>query len=404
MRILFVDDELNVLQGLKRSLRSMRKEAKMEFVSSGKEAQQMLVKSHGDYDILVSDIRMPGMDGAQLLTWVKQYFPQIIRFALSGGSETEVTIKTTHVAHQYLSKPCDSEMLRNILKGAITVRNTIGKHPLQKLLSFLSTIPSMPEAYAAVMGELEKPEPSIKEIGTIIARDIGMTAKILQMVNSAFFGVTHKVSKPEQAASLLGLEKIKSLVLTVGIFSQFETELFPEFDLSHLWKHSSHVGSVAQGIAKNMGVDAQIVDDSLLSGLLHDAGKLMLAANLPMRYKKVIEKSCNEQISLRQAENELLTISHSKAGAYVMGIWGLPASVIDALANHHNPCESENKEFSPLTAVHVANALVNQQSAINLGGESEFDLEYLESLNLTDKIPEWQQLSEEILSKEREIS
>ena len=402
MRILFVDDELNVLQGLKRSLRSMRREATMEFVASGKEAQQKLVRSHGNYDIIVSDIRMPGMDGAQLLTWVKEYFPQIIRFALSGGSETEVTIKTTHVAHQYLSKPCDSEMLKNILKGAITVRNTIGKHPLQKLLSFLSTIPSMPEAYAAVMEELEKPDPSIKIVGSIIARDIGMTAKILQMVNSAFFGVTHKVSKPEQAATLLGLEKIKSLVLTVGIFSQFETELFPEFDLKHLWNHSSCVGSVAQAIARNMGAPSQVVDDSLLSGLLHDSGKLMLAANLPMRYKKVIEKSINDGCSLRDAENELLTISHSKAGAYVMGIWGLPASVIDALANHHSPTESDNKEFSALTAVHVANALVNKAMMVTPGGEPEVNLEYLETLNLAGKIPEWETLCEETLSKEIE--
>lgn len=403
MRILFVDDEENILQGLKRSLRSMRHEARMEFVTSGKEAQQLLVKSRGDYDIIVSDIRMPGMDGAQLLTWVKQYFPQTIRFALSGGSETEITIKTTHVAHQYLSKPCDSEMLRNILMGAITVKKTIGKHPLQKLLSFLSTIPSMPEAYAAIMEELEKPEPSIKEVGKIIARDIGMTAKILQMVNSAFFGVTHKVSKPEQAATLLGMEKIKSLVLTVGIFSQFESELFPEFSLKDLWKHSSIVGSIAQQIAREQGAPQQVVDDSLLAGLLHDSGKLMLAANLPMRYKKVLEKCKNEGISLRESENELLTISHGKAGAYVMGIWGLPRSIIDALANHHSPGASITTGFSPVTAVHIANALANRLSGLSNGGETKIDMDYLESHNLADKIPIWEKLSEKVLSKENSI-
>jgi response regulator RpfG family c-di-GMP phosphodiesterase len=285
MRILFVDDELNVLQGLRRGLRSMRKEWEMEFVDSGHQALQILATAAEPYQIIVSDMRMPGMDGSELLYAVKNRYPAMLRFALSGGTDENITYKTTHVAHQFLSKPCDAEQLKAILQGSLALFDILQNHRLRNILTGLSTIPSVPQVLIDLNRELRKPEPSLKTIGKTIASDIGMTAKVLQLVNSAFFGVTHEITNAEQAATMLGLETLKALVLTVGIFNHFEADLFPEFKLEAEWIHGRIVARIAKALCKDYGLDEKGQEMAMLAGTLHDVGKIVLAAYAPSHYR-----------------------------------------------------------------------------------------------------------------------
>jgi HD-like signal output (HDOD) protein len=269
---------------------------------------------------------------------------------------------------------------------------------LKKLLSYIRTVPSLPHAFDQIMTELRKEEPSIRRIGEIIGSDLGMTTKVLQLVNSAFFGVAHTITKPDQAAALLGLETLKALVLTVGIFESFEPDLFPEFNFEWLWKHGLLVGSASQAIAKAEEPDKQVQEAALLAGMLHDCGKLILAANLPIRYREAMSMASEQNLLLWQAEKQTLGTSHAEAGAYLLGIWGLPYSVIEAVAFHHHP---NGSEFAPLTAVHAANTIINSRiKQKNPFEDSALQLEYIQSLGLGQKVQQWETLCQGVIDKE----
>jgi len=222
-RILFVDDEPMVLKGLQRSLRKMRDEWEMTFASNSKEALDILGSE--PYDVIVSDLRMPEMDGAQLLAEVKSKHPEVVRIILSGQVEQETTFKSVQLAHQSLSKPCDADILKHTLNKLFALRNLLEDESIKRIVSQTETLPSLPAVYTEVVGELQSPEPSVQKIGDIISKDMGMAAKILQVVNSAFFGLVRKISNPKEAVMLLGTETIKALVLSVKIFSEFNLSL-----------------------------------------------------------------------------------------------------------------------------------------------------------------------------------
>lgn len=402
MKILFVDDEQNVLQGLRRSLRSIRREHEMTFVASGQEAVDLFSSESQPFDLIVSDMRMPGMDGAELLQYIKNKYPNVFRFALSGGTEIEMQYKTTHLAHQFLSKPCDAKALKSAIDNAASLIQMMQSKPLQKILSRMSSIPSMPAAYEHLQAELNKEEPSMKQVSETINQDLGMTAKILQLVNSAFFGVAYTITKPEQAVTLLGLDTIKSLVLSIGIFSLFEPDLFPEFSFENLWQHGTVVGAAANAIAKAEKYDKQGTDEAMMAGLLHDAGKLVLATNLPVRYRDTISKAQQNQNTLWQMENECLGTTHAVVGAYVLGIWGLPQPIVEAIAFHHNPSMHSQEEMSCLTIVHAANAFANEYYNQDQHlDDAHLDEAYIDRLGLTDRVQQWREICVSLFEKEK---
>ena len=399
-RILFVDDEPNVLDGLRRMLRPMRKEWEMAFAPGGEEALDALAEKH--FDVVVSDMRMPGMDGAQLLTEVKQRHPEIVRIVLSGHSEKETVLRSVGPAHQYLAKPCDPEQLRKIITQACALRDLLSEDSLRMLVSQMSTIPSLPKIYSEIIEELQLPEASIKRVGEIVSKDVGMTAKVLQLVNSAFFGLRHHVSSPSQAASFLGVDTLKALALSVHIFSQLDDDKIEGFCLDGLWNHSVVTGTLARRIADAEGCAKQLCDHALMAGLLHDVGKLVIAANLPERYRAVFASVKGEGLELWEAERRILRNTHAEVGAYLLGLWGLPDPIVEAIAFHHNPSAHLGGEFTALTAVHAANALEHEtEDAAEQQCEGRLDADYLTQINRANRLPAWRELSAAIMQQEQ---
>ncbi|MCU7830114.1 MAG: HDOD domain-containing protein [Candidatus Thiodiazotropha sp. (ex Myrtea sp. 'scaly one' KF741663)] len=393
-RILFVDDEQNVLSGLRRSLRSQRKEWDMEFVGSGQDALAKADESH--FDAVVTDMRMPGMDGAELLNRLAENHPHVVRVVLSGQSDQESVMKTVGPAHQYLNKPCDADILSMTLIRAFSLRDLLGEERLKSLVSGMRTLPSLPAIYGELMKVIQDPNASVADVGRLIAKDPAMTIKILQLVNSAFFGLGRHVSNPVDAASLLGLEILKPLALSIGIFKQFEADklAIKEFSLDTLWSHSTHVGSIAKQIAKAEGMGSPAVEDSLLAGMLHDIGKLILVLNLPAGFKRLLEARCNTLNDCVITEKEIFGATHGAVGAYLLGLWGLPESVVEAVALHNQPALQGEKVFSVLSVVHTANALVH---ATDEGAELEnmLDLNYLNSIGVAGRVEAWKDLASE---------
>jgi HD-like signal output (HDOD) protein len=390
-KILFVDDEPKVLQGLQRMLRSMRQEWEMSFAENGVQALEILKEK--PFDVIVSDMRMPGMDGAELLKKVMQQFPQVVRLILSGQSEPEMIMRAMGCTHQFLSKPCDPELLKATVSRAFALRDLLANEALKQLVLQIQSLPSLPSLYVELTQELQSPDASIKSAAEIISRDVAMTAKILQLVNSAFFGLREHVSSPVRATSLLGLDTVKALALSLQVFSQFDRATLPGFSLSELWSHSLHVGKFAKQICKSATQDHNMCDEALIAGLLHDTGKLVLAANLPREYAKAMTLAREEGIAVEQAEQRVFGASHSNVGAYLLGLWGQPDSVIEAVAFHHQPSQSASPTFSVLTAVHVANSLDHEQSTgPDAAITSLLEDGYLAPLGLSDQLSSWREI------------
>ncbi len=284
-KILFVDDETNLLAGLQRMLRRMRNEWQMAFAPGAHEALEILKSD--SFDVIVTDMRMPGMDGCQLLNEVKERYPEIVRIILSGHSDKEAILKSIGPVHQYLSKPCDAEVLKATITRACAMRHLLENDSLIKIISRIESLPSLPTLYTEVIEAVNSPDGSLARVGEIISKDVGMSAKILQLVNSSFFGLPTHVSTPARGVDLLGLETVKALVLGVKIFSQFSRSDSPGYSIANLWNHSIATSYIALKIAKRLKLKQSDIDDSFLTGLLHDIGKLILLDRLPA-------KACDE--------------------------------------------------------------------------------------------------------------
>lgn len=401
-QILFVDDEPMILDGLRRMLRPMRDVWDVEFANGGAMALEMLACQ--EFDVIVSDMRMPGMDGAQLLTAVQQLYPNIIRVILSGHTEKEMILKTVGIAQQYLSKPCDADTLKETIAKAFALRDLLSSPSLQKLVSSLGSLPSLPSLYMQLVKELQNPNVSLNHVGEIISKDIGMTAKILQMVNSAFFGLRRNVSNPTEAAMLLGLDTIMSLVLSIQVFSSFDDIHCPEFSTQHLWTHSTEVGTAAKSFVKAAQKNSsKLADDTMTAGLLHDTGKIVLISSRADDYKKVVKMTKTENISLIEAERFVFGSTHAEIGAYLLGLWGLPDSVVEAVAFHHEPLASPSSSFSPLTAVYLANLLQEYRHQVSIDHfirDNEEASAYFSQINMLDQAIEMSEVYLR-LSKER---
>ena len=380
-RILFVDDERMVLAGLQRMLRGMRSEWEMEFAVSGQEALEILKAN--SFHVVVTDMRMPWMDGCQLLGLVKNLHPQVVRIILSGYSDKDLILNSVGLAHQFLCKPCDAEALKTTITRACAMRELLEDQSLINVISEIDSLPSLPSLYNEVVEEVNSPDGSIERIGEIISKDVGMSAKLLQLVNSAFFGLPTRVSNTLRAVNLLGLETIKALILAIKIFSQSDRAGLPCYSISSLLDHSISTGILARRIATQEDLGQNQIDEAFMAGLLHDIGKLILLDKLPERCLEIVEFFNSSTCQLWEAEQKVLGTTHAQVGAYLMGIWGLSESIVEAIAFHHCPNMCSNSSLGVLTVIHLANAFEHGDHRKKNG--ERLDTDYLEKLGVADR-------------------
>ena len=391
-KLLFVDDEPMVLNGLRRGLNSMMSEWGMEFANSGEEALRAIARQ--TFDVIVTDMRMPGMDGAQLLEEVRRRSPQTVRVVLSGQCDRVSVIRAIGFTHQYVSKPCDARHLKDTINQAVALRSQLETADLIRVVSQLRSIPSLPASYQSMMEELGRAEPRLSKLAALISGDMGMTAKCLQLVNSAFFGLRAPVSSPMTALSLLGLDTLKSLILSSHVFCEFKSGLLDAKETAWLWEHSFAVSVCARRIAEAQKVSPRQLDDAVTAGLLHDTGKLVLASCLSREYRMILDLVTKQDMTLVEAERQVLGCGHAEVGAHLLGLWGLPDPIIEAVAWHLNPGAapaggSLKTSFSALTAVHAACAYHSAQSCSRLSDRLVIDSDYLAHLGLDGRELAW---------------
>ena len=369
--ILFVDDDVNILYGLRRMLRNMRNVWDMEFVEDVSIALKIL--DDMKVDVVVSDMKMPYVDGSEFFQIVKNKHPKTARIVLSGQSDRDMVMRTVEGAHQYLSKPCDSNHLKDAISRTCALRKALTNEELLNKVSGLSVLPTSLNAYnklkKCLCDESMTNEATVNVVVNVIARDPGMTAKVLQLVNSDFFCYGQKVSNINEAVRLLGVEVIRNLVLSIDIFSCNDlflpnTNLSAEFTES-LWRHSLCTAVLAQQISYvelSNKENKEFVDDAFAVGLLHDIGISVLCMNDENYIDSCIKRSIVEGLPLWQIERSVLSITHAEIGAYLLGLWGLPDTIIEGVLYHHHPERCLSKKISPTAIVHVANCFDHLQA------------------------------------------
>jgi HD-like signal output (HDOD) protein len=393
--LLFVDDEPNILQGLQRQLRPMRHEWEMHFLAGGQQALDFM-GAH-PVDIIVSDMMMPQIDGSQLLGEVLKRHPQTVRIILSGQTGSEAILRLVGPAHQYLSKPCDPDELREAISRSLNLRDLLGNERLKRLTTRIKNLPSSPSVQSRLAMELQKPSPSLESIGEIISRDIALTAKILQLVNSAFFGAAQTINNPAEAVLFLGLNTIQALVLSQEMFSRYEPAGCQNFSFEALTNHSWLTGVLARRLANLEEQDLKVLDQCFLAGLLHDVGQLILASGLPADYSEVILRAEQQHLPVWQLEQEVFGATHCEVGAYLLALWGLANPVTEAVAFHHQPARCAGPGFTPGLAVHVADVLAHEFSPIKIGVPPLLDADYLTRQGLAGRMETWRESCRELV-------
>jgi putative nucleotidyltransferase with HDIG domain len=381
--VLFVDDEPKVLLALERMLRPLRSEWSLHFACSGDQALEVLERER--IDVLVTDMRMPRMNGVELMQHVLERYPGVIRMALSGHAERDVVIQAVHLAHQYLSKPCEGELIKEKLRQAVRMRALMDCPTLRSMLASVTSLRTMPAIYAEVTAELQAQNPSVARVAEMVARDPAITAKVLQLINSAFFGLRGHVSDPERAVQLLGLETVRALVLSTHVYSQFSAS--GALNVTTLWQHSLRTARAAKLIARALKMSDRDANEAFAAGLLHDVGKLVLAETV-QGYDGIVRASVERGVCLAQVERETLGASHATVAAYLFGLWGLSYGIVEAIAWHHRPTDAGTLAPNPLTAVHVANALDHAHNG-EAPAAALLDEEYLQGLGVLKDVSTW---------------
>ncbi len=333
-RILFVDDDRDILDGLRAVLRQQRREWEIVFALGGPAALEEVQRSA--FDVIVTDMRMPIVDGAELLRQVKALLPRAVRIVLSGQTDSETAMKTVFTAHQFLSKPCDVDGLRAVVRRACALNDIISADELRSLAGDVSQLPAAPGTYAALTRALSSPSCSIDELASIVERDSALCAKVLQVVNSAFFGLPRQVSSVRQATSYLGTLTLRNLALAMEAIaaSKAAGSALDRDELQAFQVNALFVGLLCR---RWFARDRRKADDAFVAGMLRDMGHLMLAA------RGALDPSTEEH--------------HPQLSAYLLGLWGIPHSVLEPVAFHEHPERIEHEQADVVDVVHLADRL-----------------------------------------------
>lgn len=382
--ILFVDDDPLILKGLSRSLDEYEDQWNVKFALSGNEALSKLGET--EFDAVITDLLMPLMNGLALLEKVNETHPGVLRFVLSGNNSDFHAIQSVNLVHQMFPKPCEMDHIYQSVERACRLKDSLANPGLIQIITSIHNLPSKPALYDQLLVELQSTEPNMKSVGDIISQDAAMTAKVLQLVNSAFFGLSDKISNPQRAISLIGLNTTKALVLTSHVFSEYESRANVPVSIRNLWNHSMLVSNIARQIARELDLSKEDQENAQVAGILHDIGKL-LELKIPKMASMMRFQTRRVLIS---TEYEILNTSHAEMGAYLLGIWGIPTNIVEAILYHHAPAKQLAKGCTIITALHIANGLLNMcEFETKTKYESNLDIKYLETVIDLNRLEDW---------------
>ena len=382
--VLFVDDERNILDGLRRQFRSRHKEWDMRFAGSAKEAIGLLEQQPAD--VIVSDMRMPERNGSALLREVQSRWPTTARFILSGQTDHSEMVEDIGCIHQFLQKPCDPELLIRSITRCRELSSVLRSPQLKGVTSRIQSLPVVSETYLALSEALENEDVDVDMLTEIVERDVGLTTKLLQMVNSAFFGMPRTFTKARDAVNLVGSKQLRMLALTAQIVDSLSDSVPSRATISTIWRESADVGAMAAALARANRQTPEVIDAARLAGTLSLIGRGILACYLTDEFDAACAYAAAKRIGLHEAELATMHVTQESIGAYALGLWGFADEIIEAVARQSDPEESGiGTAAHPLPYVHLARSVTGDSS---LAEPVKLSTEWIESLGVDPQIAE----------------
>lgn len=398
-QILFVDDEENVLRGLARMLRNRRVSWDMRFASSGAQALSMIDEKPAA--IVISDMRMPGMSGAELLSEIQKKHPGTIRMVLSGFAEREAVLKTIGPSHRYLAKPISEELLVQSIENALKLRSYLHAEAVQTTVAGLSHLPTLPDIYTAILAELNSDLGSAERLAAIIEKDMGTTTLLMKLTNSAYFSLPQRCLTVKQAVNVLGFDNIRAAVLLAGVFDQFKNISVGMADtIDRLMRRSLGMAVLAQAIARQENWKTEISDQAFCAALLSHVGTLLLIAHDHQAFNSSMRTLEEGKQNILDVENTAFGANHAQLGAYLLGLWGFSDPIVEAVAFHHQPSLYTSKPIDVLSAVHVAQYIARSYGHNSRASQDDaaggLDMAYCDKAGLSKRLAVWREVCDGI--------
>lgn len=351
-RVLFVDDERQVLEGLRTSLFRQRRVWDMHFAESGEAALAFLARN--PVDVVVADMRMPGMDGASLLERVRSDHPNTARVVLSGHADVAEVVRAIPTMQRFLGKPCDHGQLKQVIEELCALQDRIHGDAMRALIGSIKCLPTFPESFRALDAALRSPAGSLQSTSTIIERDAGLSAKIMHIANSACFRGNSAITSVSAAVRRLGFELIQGLAVSSQIFEQIDAEVMHIASLASLPQRSFWTAHLAREIAGA----SHAGDTAFCAAVMADVGQIVFALGLREQYGTLVVEAARAGRPLVDAEREAFGFTHAEVGAYLLDTWGLPAAIVESIAGHHEPDRWGGEPNPTVVVLYIAETLV----------------------------------------------
>jgi len=384
-RILFVDDEPMVLDLYRQIGASAGTPGSVLTATNGTEALALLAQD--PTDVVVADLELPGMEGCELLTHIERLYPQTMRVVISGHSDRLGAARCLMYGHRYFEKPLEVFALSEALERVCELRRVIADPRVRAIVGGTNSLPTPPETYLRLSEALNDPNADLEEFAEIIRVDAGLTTKLLQIVNSAQFGLGREITTTFEAVQIFGVETLRALMLALQASKFAETRQIKSVSLREMWDHSLRTATGARSLAKAEGLDFKATEECFVAGLLHDIGKLILAGNDDALYGKVLEASRKENLPVHEVEKREMGATHADLGAYLLGLWGLPEMIVSCVQLHHTLDKARIEGFQPIVAVHAAQNLSPAPRRI-----PTLDTAFLERAGCADRTDEWKRV------------
>jgi len=382
--IYLVDDEAPLLSIMGIIFESMG--AGHETVTFGDPLKALEAVRRRAPDLVISDHQMPELTGSELLEAVRGISPHTIRILMSGYVSSLARIGS---AHQYLAKPCQAAYLKRTVAGAFSAQDRyLGKTELAKVVASLRSFPIVPTVYHKLIHLLSDPEYSVHDVSQLLLRDGGLLTKIIHLANSPLFKGQTRVTEPHEAILALGTNNLKTIVLSLHIFSNYDTLQFTEISALQLAPHSFLAAQRTEEISRQMGVPKD--GEAFFAGMLHDLGQLILMENKKDGYQKACRTAIAEKQELIDVERQAFGISNTELAAFLLCLWGASPEVIDAVTFHPRPWENPHPQFNMTDALYVANLLARKKCPPDSLRSPPLNTRYLESLGVqSELIRQW---------------
>lgn len=382
IRILIVRDPTGKLQELSGQLLRERSNWLVAVADDSLDALRQL--DAAQLDVVVVPMSLRGMDGAELLQQVHRRQPHAARLVICGQASVAEMHRVMPLAHQVLG-PGDGRGLERSIERLCGLLRRRDQPGVRRVLGMLGKLPVLPRVYWELAAELERPRATSASVAAIIEQDPAITARMLQLANSAYFGVQRQIRSVRDAATLLGLEPVRSVALLAGLSRVMHSKDLPQgFSLENLQMHAAQVARLASSMLN----DAEEAKTACSAGMLHHIGYLMLAMNLPKEYEALRQEAFARQAPLEHIEMEKLGCDHAEIGAQALALWGLPLPLIEAVACHHRPSASGELRFGAASAVHVASVLADEATGKPVD-DAALEWPFLERLGANGPVARW---------------